>query len=100
SLPRLLIEAARGGLKPSPVTRLRGAYPHLSCSIAARRTASFFAPSWHTIVVAIACFKPVLGDPASIMTASIRMENDSRGWLAPDFCHIISLSNTSNRLPT
>lgn len=35
--PRLLNAAAVGGLKPPPARRLRGTYPHLSCSMAARR---------------------------------------------------------------
>ncbi len=32
SPPRLLTAAAWDGLKPAPASRLRGAYPHLSCS--------------------------------------------------------------------
>ncbi len=32
SPPRLLTAAAWGGLKPAPASRLRGAFPHLSCS--------------------------------------------------------------------
>lgn len=47
SLPRLLSVAAVGGLKPPPVRRLRGAYPHLSCSMTAQTSLSC-APSWHT----------------------------------------------------
>jgi hypothetical protein len=34
SPPGLLTRAARGGLKPGPAARLRGAYPHQLCSIA------------------------------------------------------------------
>jgi len=37
SRPRLLSAAAVGGLQPPPVRRLRGASPHLLCSMAARR---------------------------------------------------------------
>ena len=45
SPPRLLTAAARGGLKPSPDRRLRGASPHLSHSIAQPSVGR----SWHTI---------------------------------------------------
>ena len=41
SPPGLFTPAARGGLKPSPATRLRGAYPHLS-----RNMAIVSGPSW------------------------------------------------------
>ena len=34
SLPWLFTNAALGGLKPAPASRLRGAYPHLLCSCA------------------------------------------------------------------
>ena len=47
---RLLNDAAVGGLKPPPVRRLRGTYPHLLCSIAARRNFTPCAPSWHTLI--------------------------------------------------
>ena len=50
SLPRLLNAAAVGGLKPPPVRRLRGTYPHLLCSIAARGNFAPCAPSWHTFI--------------------------------------------------
>ena len=50
SPPRLLNAAAVGGLKPPPVRRLRGTYPHLLCSIAARRNFTPCAPSWHTLI--------------------------------------------------
>ena len=50
SPPRLLSAAAVGGLKPAPVHRLRGARPHLSCSLATRSNRFVRAPSWHTIV--------------------------------------------------
>ncbi|WP_218138752.1 hypothetical protein, partial [Nitrosomonas sp. Nm58] len=50
SLPRLLNAAAVGGLKPPPVRRPRGTYPHLLCSIAARGNFTPCAPSWHTFI--------------------------------------------------
>ena len=51
SPPRLLNAAAEGGLKPPPVRRLRGTYPHLSCSIAALKDFHLLcAPSWHTLI--------------------------------------------------
>jgi hypothetical protein len=49
SPPRLLNIAAAGGLKPPPVRRLRGTYPHLLCSMAALKDFHLLcAPSWHT----------------------------------------------------
>ena len=51
SPPRLLNAAAVGGLKPPPVRRLRGAFPHLLCSIAALRDFHpLCVPSWHTLI--------------------------------------------------
>ena len=51
SPPRLLNAAAVGGLKPPPVRRLRGTYPHLLCSIAALKDFHLLcAPSWHTLI--------------------------------------------------
>ena len=35
---------------PAPVRRHRGAYPHLSCSMAAQKNCSSFAPSWRTVI--------------------------------------------------
>ena len=51
SPPCLLNAAAVGGLKPPPVRRLRGTYPHLLCSIAALKDFHLLcAPSWHTLI--------------------------------------------------
>ena len=49
SLPWLLTNAAFGGLKPAPASRLRGACPHLSHSYARLRSISY-TRSWRTIL--------------------------------------------------
>ena len=81
--------AARGGLKPSPATRLRGAYPHLLCSIAARRVSSSCMPSWHTIIPTISTAthtlfylqtpKVLTEADTRIVAALVGMKHDSRG---------------------
>ena len=53
SPPGLFTRADRGGLKPAPACRLRGAHPHLVCSKAAVSQPALHpgllsVPSWHT----------------------------------------------------
>src|ERR1017187_10538691 len=43
SPPTLLTPAARSGLKPAPDRRLRGTYPHLSCSFTPHTVGVFAA---------------------------------------------------------
>src|SRR6266403_525859 len=47
SRPSLLATAAEGGLKPAPVSRFRGAYPHQSSSCALLSVFSFRARGTH-----------------------------------------------------
>src|SRR6266568_9263457 len=49
SRPWLLSTAAKGGLKPAPVSRFRGAYPHRLSSYALLSLHGL-SRSWHTIV--------------------------------------------------
>ena len=49
SRPWLFTTAARGGLKPTPASRFRGALPHQSSSYALRQPALHLC-SWHTTV--------------------------------------------------
>src|SRR5580693_6412364 len=50
SRPWLLTNAAGGDLKPAPVSRFRGAYPHQLCSYALQQPVPLSLCSWHTVV--------------------------------------------------
>jgi len=78
SLPWLLTNAAFGGLKPAPASRLRGACPHLSHSYARLRSISY-TRSWRT-------FLPLstienLDLPVQIRFGYHKNIGFSRGWL-------------------